>query len=474
MKKLIQYTVLCSFLALMACADFLELTPTYQENITIFYKSAEDFNVALMGCYDGLQNIYNTGQSGGIWLYSDLSSDIAEVQSTSGVKWAAFSNFTIFSDNPHLSDFWNSSYKTINRCNVILDKLPETEIAQTTKKQIEAEARFIRALVYFNLVRVFGDVPLVKKSVGITESYQYLREDKQLVYTSVIEDFSFAKDGLPATWTAGNFGRANSDAAIGMLGKVYLTLKDYSKARDMFKALINSKRYNLEVSYADVFSLTFPNKENIFEIHYASNSNGEGSRFFQVFMPQGSINGLGQGYCVPNSEFVDSFEDGDQRKRYMIVKDVPESIIPGTYGCYKYRDANAVVADGANNWIVLRYADVLLSYAEAENMLLYGNPDALEAYNAVRVRAGLVPKSFVKLSTQQSFDLAVETERKFELAFEGHRWFDLIRRDRALEVINNEFNHPSNVKINEKNLLFPIPLTVINSNRAITQNPGYN
>lgn len=474
MKILYKFLLVGGLLGLFSCNDFLELPPTYQENSATFYTTEADFNTAVLGCYDDLQKIYSTNQSGGFWIFSDLTTDIAEVQNTSSANWTAFDDFNLFSNNPHLVDFWNASYNTIFRCNLILDKLPASSFEETSKNKISAETKLIRGLVYFNLVRIFGDVPLVDKTLGISESYEYLRESKDLVYDLIIADFSFARENLPESWTGSNLGRATKDAATGLLGKVYLTLNDYPAARDFFKELIDGNKYKLMDAYADVFSLNYPNLENIFEIHYAANSNGEGSRFFQVFMPQGTIDGQGQGYCVPTPHLVNAFELGDQRKDYMIVQDLPGSIIPGSLGAYKYRDAQAGTSDGGNNWIVVRYADVLLSYAEAENKIAYGNALALEALNDVRKRVGLAEKSYDELNSQQLFDLAIERERMVELAFEGHRWFDLVRRNRAIEVMNNEYEHPMNVTITEKNLLFPIPLSVINTNSKITQNPGYN
>lgn len=473
MKKIYILIILPLTLLCGGCVEFLDKNPTFQENSSNFYVTESDFNIALMGAYDGLQQIYSTNQSGGLWIFADLRTDIGEVRSTAGGNWDAFNDFFLFSNNIHVENQWNRSYNAIYRTNVIIEKLAQAGLADNTKNSMEAEARFLRGVVYFDLVRLFGDVPLVLRQLGIAESYDFLREPVEAVYAQIIEDFEFASQNLPETRSGAQQGRAVKAAADGLLAKVYLTLGDYERASALCKQIIDSNRFQLMDSYADVFGLAFPNRENIFEVHYAANSNNEGSRLFQVFMPQGSLNGQGQGYCVPTQQFIDGFEEGDLRKDFIIVPDMPGSLFPGTAGAWKYRDPSAGVADGGNNWIVLRYADILLIYAEALNKISFGNPEAFDALNQVRNRAGLASLTDQELSDQTSFDLAVENERKVELSFEGHRWFDLVRRNRFLEVMNNEYEHPLNAVVTEAYNLYPIPLSVINTNSRITQNPGY-
>lgn len=467
-KIILLVTVLC-----IGCDDFLEKNPTFQENSSNFYVTSDDFTTALMGAYDGLQQIYSTGQSGGLWVFADLRTDIGEVRSTAGANWDAFNDFFLFSNNIHLENQWNRSYNAIYRTNVILERVAVAELTQENKNNIEAEGRFIRGLIYFDLVRLFGEVPLVLRPLSIAESYDFIRTPVETVYAQIIEDFEFASQYLPEARTGNQQGRAVKTAADGLLAKVYLTLGDFQQASTLCKQIIDSNRYSLLNVYEDVFSLSYSGQESIFEIHYAANSNNEGSRFFQVFMPQGSLNGQGQGLCVPTQHFVDGFEEGDLRKSFIIIDDMPGSLFPGTTGAWKYRDPSAGVADGGNNWIVLRYADILLMYAEALNKITYGNPLAFNALNEVRNRAGLSSLSAQELPNQTSFDLAVENERKIELSYEGHRWFDLVRRNRFLEVMNNEYDHPLNAVVIEAYNLYPIPLSVINTNSRITQNPGY-
>ncbi|MFC3415420.1 RagB/SusD family nutrient uptake outer membrane protein [Algoriphagus hitonicola] len=474
MKKIYNLIAFGLLTLSLGCDDFLDKSPTFQENSANFYVTETDFVIALMGAYDGLQQVYNTNNAGGLWVFTDLRTDIAEVRSTAGANWDAYSDFILFSNNLHLETHWNRSFNVIYRSNVILERVLTAELSDVQKSNIEAEARFIRGLVYFDLVRLFGEVPLVSRPVSITESYDILRESTDNVYAQIIEDLEFASLFLPDARTGNQQGLAIKSAAVGLLAKVYLTRGDYQKSSELCKQIIDSGNFRLLDSYEEVFSLSFPNQENIFEIQYASNSNNEGSRFFQVFMPQGTLNGQGQGYCVPTQHFADSFEQGDLRKDFIIISDLPGSMFPGTMGSYKYRDPSAGVADGGNNWIVLRYADVLLMYAEAINKIEFGNPAAFNALNEVRNRAGLSSLSTQELPNQTSFDLAVENERKIELSFEGHRWFDLVRRNRFLEVMNNEYNHPSNVIVTEAYNLYPIPLSVINTNSRITQNPGYD
>ncbi|TFV97691.1 RagB/SusD family nutrient uptake outer membrane protein [Algoriphagus kandeliae] len=473
--KIYKYIFIVSVLIwTSSCNDFLEIPPTFQDNSALFYKTPQDFELAIAGAYDGLQSIYNSGQSGGHWIFGDLTTDIAETQSTAGANWEAFSNFLLFSDNIHVELYYNASFNTIYRVNTILSKLDEVELSTEIETQIESEAQFIRGLVYFNLVRIFGDVPLVTKPLGISESFSYLRESKEKVYEVILTDLEYAYQNLPEVRNGNQNGRATKFAAAGLLAKVYLTLGNFQVAANYCKEIIDSNQFKLSENYSDVFSLSFPSEESIFEIQFAANLNGEGSRFFQVFMPQGSINGQGQGYCIPTKQFIDDFEENDLRKDFVIVSNLPGSLFPGSYGAGKYIDPSAGVSDGGNNWIVLRYADVLLMYAEALNKISYGSEQAFLALNDVRSRAGLKKLSQQDLPNQSEFDLAIERERKFELCFEGHRWFDLVRRNRYLEVMNNEYQHPLGITVPETYLLFPIPLSAINVNPNLTQNPGYN
>jgi tetratricopeptide (TPR) repeat protein len=462
-----------ALLPIPACKDFLDLKPISQGSADNFYKTPNDFNTAVLGAYSTL---LNRGMYSSIWLFTDQRSDNTEQETYLGILQVEgdFDTFTLITTNSYLNDNWNHHYQCINRCNAVLDRIGAVNFSsEEQKNQYSGEALFLRSLAYFNLVQIYGDVPLVTKVISADEAYTFVRTSAEEVYSSIIKDLTEAAAKLPVSYSGNNIGRATSGAAKSLLGKVYLTRKQYSDASKVLKEVIDGGQYTLLANYADIFSPeNANNKESIFEVQYKANSQGRGSPFATLFTPRTGnagilLTGQGatQGYNRPTQDVIDAYETGDVRKdASLAVNWVDRGVTYNDPYIKKYLSRLPNPSDGDANWIVLRYADVLLMYAESLNEERK-TTEALSYLNQIRTRARLAPKTEM---SQTQFRIAIEQERRVELAFEGHRWFDLLRTGRAIEVMNSKgFN------ISGRDLLFPVPQSQIDVNPALIQNAGY-
>lgn len=479
-------TISAFFLALMcACnSDFLDLAPVSQENSSNFYKTASDMENALTAVYGSLQ--YGGTYYSSMHVIGELRSDNTEITNpNAGANLQAVDDFTNDAVNSISSTTWNAHYQGIQAANIVIDKIVSVEMNQELKARFVGEAKFLRALLYFNLVRIYGDVPLVLQVITNPEQgYSFGRNSQDEVYAQIITDLIDAEGGLPFTYNSAEAGRATKGAAMALLGKVYLTRKDWVAASQKLKELIDASGqagYRLLDSYGDLFGPTNENNsESIFEVQFSSGSNGEGSPFTNQFAPIGSGkavvsvgNPLGQN--IPTEDMASSYTEADLRMGFSMAtsyelngKEVKHNYI------LKYSGTPAAYLDSDNNWIVLRYADVLLMYSEALNEISFqADGEAFEMLNLIRSRAGLEPLSSSSsdpeylISNQEEFREAVANERRLELAFEGHRWFDLIRTDKALSVLSEKGMQAHQV-------LFPVPQSQIDINpELISQNPGY-
>lgn len=465
--------------------DFLELAPVAQQNANNFYKTGEDMKNALTAAYGGLQ--YAGLYYSSMHIIGDLRSDNTEITNVNaGADLDAVDKFVNLPTTSISSTTWAGHYQAIQNTNIVIEKIQPVTMDETLKARYTAEAKFLRALMYFNLVRVYGAVPLVTKViVNPQEGYDYGRESVENVYNQIITDLTDAEAALPFEYTGGDIGRATKGAAMSLLGKVYLTQKRWDLAAQKLKQVIDAQaqtKYQILPSYASVFGIANENsRESIFEVQFKRASNGEGSPFTNQFAPIGSGtavvtvgNPLGQN--IPTAEMNNAYEANDARKAVSMRTSYVLSGNTVTHNyIVKYSGTPAANIDGDNNWIVLRYADVLLMYAEALNELGYvADGPAFTYLNQIRTRAGLPIKTSnnanlaLRVADQAAFRLAIEQERFVELAFEGHRWFDLVRTDRALTLLSSK-------GMEAHEALFPIPQTQIDINKAkITQNPGYN
>lgn len=431
--------------------------------------------IAVNGAYSSLQlsGLY------GLHLASipEMRSDNATLSWMQGdIDREEIIRFEIKSTNPIVNQIWSDAYESILRCNIVLDRIDGIEMDQALRERNKGEVKFLRALNYFNLVRIFGEVPIVLKEVSSPqEGYDYTRKPVEEIYEQIITDLEDAEQNLPISYPDNEVGRATQGAAKALLGKVYLTNKDYQAAETKLKEVMDMGVYELLPDYTNLWNLSNENSaESIFEIQYTKGGLGVGSRYANAFAPKFSSPqvvsiGGASGFNSPTQDMEDAYEADDLRKDISLASgyyNANGEFVPDKY-TKKFLDVPFADDDADNNWIVLRYADVMLMYAEVLNEI--NNGPTMEAYNMInqiRDRADLDPLNGLDY---ESFSLALEHERRVELAFEGHRWFDLIRTGRAVEVMT-EIGYD----VEEYQTLFPVPQSQIDINPdGIWQNQGY-
>lgn len=463
---------------LSSCQDFLELEPEFQISESSFYQTVGDFETATIGNYAELQNIYDVN----ILYLTELTTDNAEITWTSPTTAEAeCDELNLTSNNTFVNAIWNLGFKTIIRSNTILEKIESADVEATHKAQYRGEAHFLRALNYFNLVRLFGDLPLVSTSFrspeGIAE-FDMSRRPVEEIYNLIIADLEQAATNLQGLDLGTS--RASADAATTLLAKVLLTRGDYAGTIRELDKVIAGSRYTLVEDFASLFGAGNEySAESIFEIEYLSGNVGEGNGFSSVFTPPSFNmaifpgNMAGSGRIVPTQDIRQAFANHDLRREASIMDSL--LLQDGTYEDTQYGlkfvdFTTGITGDGGVNFIVLRYADVLLMYAEALNESGQ-TEDAHSHINAVRSRAGLIPLSGLD---QTALRLALEQERRLEFLGEGHRWFDLLRTGRAISVMNDYFTSIGlDFSLTENELLMPIPQREIDIDPNLSQNPGY-
>jgi hypothetical protein len=471
-----------------SCEDFLKSTPISQVGETDFFKNESDFRQAVVGAYNALAQVYSG--NGYYSLLVDLRSDNTTELGPGGGGNDAKRNIDEFretTDNEHLTAFWQSTYVLIARTNSILARIEASSISDNLKKQYTGEACALRALAYFNAVRLWGGVPLVTQPVSdIDASYKVGRSSVQEVYAQIEADLVKAGGLLPLTYPAAEAGKITKGAAQSLLGQVYLTQKKYAEAAAEFKKVVTAGTYSLLPVYANLYKAGQQgNAEAVLQVHYRTLSSGLGSNLPNHFAPTGSQGivvptGGAYGFNQPTEDIAAAYTTGDVR-RNNIADGYTQA---GNFVAAKYvrgyveRESGGGSSDSGADWYVIRYADVLLNYAEAINEANKApNADAYAAINLVRKRAGLTDLSGLNYET---FKAAVYNEERLESPFEGHRWFDLLRTGRAMQVMNAKLSGPGkptvgvSTPIKEYQLLYPIPaLAVITSSPAIVQNDGY-
>ncbi|MGQ8337787.1 RagB/SusD family nutrient uptake outer membrane protein [Sunxiuqinia sp. A32] len=459
MNNIIKPIIALSFLvALWGCEENLDLAPISELSTENFYKSSSDFELAVNSVYSNLRSEYHE-----MYLFADIRSDNTyPFLSGSVTTQTDFDNFSILPTNGAIHSMWNNCYNGITRANSILDRIDDSDIDNTLKSRIKGEALFLRSLVYFNLVRIFGNVPLVTNEISPEESLEVPQSTPNEVYEQIITDLTLAKSLLPDSHGAVDIGRATSISANAILGKVYLTLGDFSKAEETLRLVLAREGAGVDLleNFEDVFSISNEyNPEIIFAIRW-SDDGVNGNNFNYYFM---NVNETGN---KATTDLYDEFEEGDLRRDLTLNTNIAVNVIATSKYGYAPR------GQGESDWPVVRYADVLLMLAEAMNEKAYAaDGEALLLLNKVRNRAGLGGLSSSELPNQDSFRLAVEHERRMELACEGHRWFDLVRTGRYVEVMTAKgFN------VKSYHNYYPIPegeILKINDDKVLTQNAGY-
>jgi starch-binding outer membrane protein, SusD/RagB family len=481
MKNILSLVILLTILAATSCTKELDQKPhlIYYDN---YYQTQEDALTAVNAVYDvlGAVNEYSSY----LWLIQDIGSDDCNARATlNDPNLHDLNNYTIKTNNSYLAGIWQGSYLGISRANVVLDKVPAINMDTAVKSRILGEARFLRGLFYFNLVRLFGDVPLVTVPVSpnlTPEEIYPFRKPVAEVYSQIIEDLTIAAETLPAKYLNPNDkGRATRGAAWGILSKVYLTNKEWDNAAANALKVIESNEYGLWADYTSNFKEANKNgKESVFEVQFYRKSTSETSQMVISGLP--SIPGLftaGVEIMLPTEDLLSSFDTNDYRLEATFFDSYSVYIFEPHIWKYWDQDAykpSATSASGAD-FMVMRYSEVLLIYAEALNES-NGAPTA-EAYNAInlvreRARNGdpLALPDLTGLS-QDDFRKAVFLERRHEFVNEGQRWYDLVRTGTLIENVKRAKGDASNPS--GFNYLFPIPQRERDINHNLTQNPGY-
>jgi hypothetical protein len=453
-----------------SCDDELDITPITEKAANNFFNNEQEVESAVAGVYAKLQNdgLYGLDLIGvGEVPAEDTFEEIA---ANDGGRFGQLDDFSTNPGNDLVGDIWRESYEAIQRTNVILTRITNIDYENAyLKSERIGEMKFVRALLYFNLVRLYGDVPLVvEETESPFEFFGQGRTPKNQVLEQIKTDLSEAIQDLPSSKSA---GRPAIGAARALLAEVYLTENDFTNALTPLENVVNSMEYQLMPSTSEIFGeANEGNQEILFEVQFASgfNANGsnEGSSAGSQFRPSGTTANA-KGHNLPTQSFIDLFDTNDTRLNDYVQK-LP---VNPFYFTSKYEVSSTGIDDGGSDHIVIRYADVVLNYAEALNETGNTN-EAIQQLNIIRNRAGLANST---ATTQSDVRSAIRLERRYELIGEGKRWFDLKRYGVAVDVMNSYFNSSgSGIVINEDNLLLPIPQSQIDTDPGvITQNPGY-
>lgn len=448
-------TLFAGLLILSSCEDNLNLAPISEIGSNAFYTNTEQVEAGVIAIYDGMQNMVQYE-----FALTEMRSDNTRTRSSEG-EWAQFESMNVNPTNSTVSAYWSNNYNVIFRANTVLEHLDVVTNA-AKKSQFEGEAKFARAWCHFNLVRAFGDVPLINQVVGLSDNAFFARTPKGEVYASIISDLKNAATMLPARAAIGE-GRATKGAANALLGKVYLTTGDYVSAKIALDA-VGSTEYTLMATYKDVFYKEL-NSEIIFAVQYIKDDAKDSQGFSLEFTRLGraSLN-------YPTNDLIGAVDTAVDKRKSTLFYWEPLVGTSGRFECGKFRSNSTNTSLGGNDWIVLRYADVLLMRVEAIMAGAESTSDAtaVSAFNSIRSRAGL------STVTSVSKDALVK-ERRVELAFENHRLYDLVRFGVADQVMGafSTKGEPTFTYTSDA-LLLPIPQREMDLYDELKQNPGYN
>lgn len=466
MKKIIIALLVAT--SLTGCEKFLDQKPISSLTENTFYKNTEEVETGLLAVYDGLQKVYDAE-----YQLTEIRADNTSGYSLEG-DWGAIKFFRESPANFFLLDFWQRSYNTIARCNLVLKYLDN--VTDPAKKlSFEAEAKFIRSLMYFNLVRLYGEVPLITQSIAFDDQGAFVKKPIDLIYTQIKTDLVMSVNNLAGNAsTTVPSARANKQAAQALLAKVYITLKDWGSAKPLLESILGPNLkgiapYGLNPSYAAIFSTaTEMSKEIIFAVRYKASSGKEGNSFSYEYSNSGNARNV-----RASAEYQAMFEAGDVRK----------AVTLNTTGANiglanKFIDNAAPQRDAGNDFPVIRFADVLLMYAEVLNELApVPTTTTLAPLNEVRARANVGIYLPANVTTKEQARDLIYTERKLEFGFENQRWYDLLRMERtkAIAILNAYLAATgNNITVEPYQFVYPLPQTEINISKGkLEQNPDY-
>ena len=493
MKK-IAFIILSSVM-MNSCTD-MNLIPESNLSPENFFKSEEDATAAVYGTYSVFtdNDIYNQ-----FW-------EVLQSQGTDDCEWSggrtttnldknALDKFEYDGNTTLVYSVRIKHYVAVNRSNFAIENISNMgseQIRDDVRKRLIGEAKFLRALAYFNLVRIYGGVPLVLKQTTSLDGLEVPRNTVDECYEQIISDLQEAKSVLPAIGQLpeGYLGRATKGSASAMLAKVYLTREDYQNVVKETSEVMQMG-YKLWKNYADNFDVEKENgQESIFEIQYKRNTPGvSGSNYNGYYRPPFvNINGwVGYGDDPVTRNHYECYEEGDLRRdvnvRLYTKEEYPNMSSNYEFPCYvnKFQDPSPLAVrsqGGENNYPILRYSDVYLMRAEALNAINTSDAEAYECLNVIRRRAfGLNMNEAsaidIKLGlSKEDFLDIILLERRKEFAFEGQRRFDLVRTHKLKEAMMAQ-NPTIGAVVEEKHYLLPIPVTELDANKLLEQTPGW-
>ena len=520
--KTLKYLLLASItLGISSCDEFLKEDPESFLSEDQYYKTQTDAINAVNAVYfflnsggSTIQTPYNTLFNTGMNMAGD-DEDPGPGATNADVR--SLSVLAHSSTNLRVYELWQQHYAAIKKANVVLEKVPAIDFDATVKARLLAETKFLRGLYYFNLVRLYGDVPLIREYQKYVDpaAYEIAKSTSAEVYASIEKDLTEAAAVLPATYASPNVGRATSGAAKALLAKVYLTkaslplnisahYKDaVQKAEEVLSSVdggTGAYGYDLVTNYAEVFlPANKNNKEHIFSAQFKSNSlnqgNNENPRSILSGIPgltggyahmvRFYTNGADKSYSIykiykpedkrRNVTFVRSYISPSNGRKYglpIVNAAVPNDSTP-FWNKWWDPSSTAVTAQSAANVPIIRYADLLLIHAEAENEANGPTEKAYKSLNKVRKRAGLA--NLTAGLTKDQFRDSVYLDRRLEVAFEYQRWFDLIRQKDAAgkSTFVTNLHKVGKTNATEKHRLYPIPQSEIDNNKLLVQNPGW-
>ncbi len=517
-----------------SCEDALDKQPLDKISEANFWLTSVDAEAGIQGCYDALQC---RGKSKNFsWELWGLMDTFTPVANPRNARQAAISSGTFDPSNPIVRQMWASAYKGISRCNDFLthiDDIPFTDNEKDRKARMKGEASFLRALFYYQLTLIFGDVPLILENKEVADA-MVSRNPQSEIFEAIYQDLKVAVENLPKSYKGSDIGRATQGAALTLKTKVQLLQEDFDGAAASAKAVIDSKEYSLQPKFPDVFSWKNENNsEVIFDIQFISFV--EDGNCFEKMYSTRSHSSWGWTWFHPTlwlvnrferidnnptftiddsriqPEVYEHFEGRDPRMDWTIIRPGAYTIVKAgkkvlyPYGISGYTHSrtgmtarkNVIEGDGGipydspNNWILFRYADVLLMYAEAKTQTLSGtitDESVYSAINAVRERASdKLPLYAVGSLTKDEIIEKIRNESICELALEGWLYARFKRWDWL--KLNNGFE-VKGMKTNKKictfaekpivtrqffdyNKWWPIPQTEREINPNLTQNEGY-
>lgn len=495
-------------LSTAGCKKFLDTQRqgAYDDTNYPYPGGSGPYDQFIFGAYNELRSFNLHSQS--FITATSIRSDDADKGSTAadgGSNAITMDNFPVLASNGFCNTLWLGNYSLITKCNSTIKEVNTNATIVATeaiKQQTLGEARFLRAYAYFNLVRLFGRVPLIDTLFSDPAAQNNVAQSSAAqIYAFIESDLTFAASVLPLNWDARFVGRATKGAANGLLAKVYLTQQKWSQAMTAANAVMTSGQYDLSTSYDKIFREEGENsKESVFEVQATASAaipSANGVQYAQIQGVRGSgIWDQGWGWNTPSDQLVAAYEANDPRKARTILF-TSTSTVPGLtiYGettpvglpnprynnkIYTNPALRTSIGNRFGYWMnirILRYADVVLMYAEAANEV-GGDANitaARTALNSVRARArqGAVAGTLPDVTTTDQATLrnAIRQERRVELAMEHDRFFDIVRWGIAQDVL--QAAGKTNF-INSRDVLLPIPQTQIDlSAGKLTQNPGY-